>query len=282
MHNKSITSFINLLRLNQPTGIWLLLLPCWWGIILANNHNISLRLLLLFTLGAFIMRSAGCIINDIVDREFDKQVERTRNRPLANGDISLSQAIILLIVLLIFALIIAIQMNISVIILASCALIAVFLYPFMKRITWYPQAFLGITFNFGVLLGFVAANNHINLAAIILYFASIFWTIGYDTIYAHQDKLDDIKIGVKSTDLRFANKSKQWLLICYLITLSGWTLSAFLLNSGGFFYLAIFTILCHFIWQIIAVDLDNSKSCMKFFKSNVGAGLILLLGLILR
>ncbi len=276
MHKKlHIEPYFRLMRLHQPTGIWLLLWPCWCGVALAGVENLPLQVLFLFAIGAVCMRAAGCIINDIIDRDFDKHVERTKTRPLASGALTVTQAILLLCFLLFISLLIALQMNMTVLILAASSLILVVIYPFMKRITWWPQAFLGITFNWGALLGWAAIRNDVEWPAILLYFSCFFWTLGYDTIYAHQDKIDDIKIGVKSTALRLAEHSKTWITGFYSIAVIGWSLTGIINHNHFIYYLGILAIAAHFMWQLIMLDINNSINCMKLFRSNVFIGLIL-------
>ncbi len=270
--------YLRLLRLHQPTGVFLLLWPCWWTLALAANGNPSPWLLTLFAVGALVMRAAGCIVNDIADREFDRKVERTRIRPLASGEISVAQALILLLLLLIIALCIALMMNRAVIITAAVSLLLVFTYPFMKRITWWPQAFLGLTFNWGALMGWVAVRNHIELPAVILYIGCIFWTLGYDTIYAHQDKADDIKAGVKSTALLFLQSSKKWIAAFYALAIFFWLCTGIILGKGSAYYVGLFLVALHFVWQMCTLNIDDAANCMKIFRSNSVLGLIMFLG----
>jgi len=275
MINKTlIKSYIELMRIDKPIGIWLLLIPCWLGIALATKGFPLINLLVLFAIGAVLMRSAGCIINDIVDRGFDAQVERTKNRPLASGKISIKQALVILALLLVLSLFVALLIGEQIIFMAFFALPLVITYPFMKRITWYPQLFLGLTFNFGALMGYVAVKEQIELSAILLYIGGIFWTLGYDTIYAHQDKNDDIKIGVKSTALKFGNESKKFIGIFYFLSILFWLFA-------GIKLIAIIAISIHFLWQLKTVNLDDIKSCNKIFRSNFVAGLLLFIGMII-
>jgi 4-hydroxybenzoate polyprenyltransferase len=260
--------YFRLLRLHQPTGIWLLLWPCWWSITFASYGLPTAKLLVLFGLGAIVMRSAGCIINDIIDRDVDKYVERTRMRPLASGEILLKQAIILLIILLVFALCIALQMRPIVLILAACSLLFVVAYPFMKRITWWPQAFLGLTFNWGALMGWAAIRGEIDPPALLLYIGSIFWTLGYDTIYAHQDKIDDLVIGIKSTALRLGKNSIYWIAGFYMLAVLSWLFAGISHPVGILYYIVLAAVAMHFSWQIVKVDLDNAASAMRIFVSN--------------
>lgn len=259
------------MRLDKPIGIYLLLFPCWWAVGLASNGHPSPLLLLWFLIGAVAMRSAGCIINDMVDREFDAQVERTKHRPLASGVISLSQANLLLFILLLLSLIIVCQFKFAVFLLALLALPFVLIYPFMKRITYFPQVFLGFTFNFGALMGFAAVHDKIGPSALLLYAGGIFWTLGYDTIYAHQDKQDDRQIGVKSTALKWGENSKFWIRIFYSLACIFWYLA-------GMHLIGLFLAAFHLAWQVESVNLDNTKSCHAVFRSNAITGLLILIG----
>jgi len=268
------------MRLHQPVGIWLLLWPCWWSVALASRGLPPVFTLLLFAIGAVLMRSAGCIINDIVDRDIDKLVERTRLRPLASGELRLRQAFGLLAVLLVLALGVVALLGKVVLFWGVASLGLVVTYPFMKRISWWPQLFLGFTFNWGALMGWVAVRGEIELPALLLYIGGIFWTLGYDTIYAHQDKVDDARIGVKSTALRLGQNTKRAVGIFYLLTtvcfaLAGWSAGA---NIGFFAALALAQM--HFGWQVCKVDLDNPASCRRIFVSNVMLGWIVFLGII--
>ena len=210
-----------LMRLDRPIGWWLLLLPGWWAIVLASggvmNMNIkSWALMAAFLIGAVVMRGAGCVVNDIWDRDLDKMVERTRERPLASGAVSVKQAAAFLSLLLMIGAAILLSMNMLTIMLGLLSLPLIALYPAMKRITYWPQLFLGLTFNFGALMGWAAVTGELSAAPLFLYLGGIFWTIGYDTIYAHQDKEDDALAGIKSTALKFGNRSKLWVSGFYL------------------------------------------------------------------
>jgi len=272
--------YFHLMRLHQPTGIWLLLWPCWWALALASHGLPPLNLLVLFGVGAVVMRGAGCIINDIIDRDVDKYIERTRLRPLASGELSVMQACLLLFVLLCIALVIVLQLNSTVFFLAAGSLVLVVAYPFMKRITWWPQAFLGLTFNWGALLGWAAVRGEVDAPAIALYVGGIFWTLGYDTIYAHQDKDDDIKIGVKSTALRLGEKSKSWIAGFYTIALVAWMAAGYLNHNTATFFISCIAVAIHFAWQIVSVRFDDSANCMKIFRSNTILGWILFLAVL--
>lgn len=261
-----MSTYFRLMRLHQPVGIWLLLWPCWFSIALASDELPSARLLALFALGAIVMRSAGCIINDLCDRDFDKQVERTKDRPLANGELKPSQAIATLFLLLSIAFVIAWALGTKVLFWSILALPLVATYPLMKRITWWPQAFLGLTFNWGALVGWVAVKGQIELPALLLYAGCIFWTIGYDTIYAHQDKADDIKIGVKSTAIKWGKQSKIFVTVCYILFTVG-LISAILSHSSQPLYPLILTILsCGLmVADLILLNLEDSTACRRSF-----------------
>jgi len=271
--------YLRLTRLNQPTGIWLLLWPCWWSAALASYGPPSFKILALFAAGAVVMRSAGCVFNDIIDRKFDSQVERTQARPLVSGEVSLKEAAILLALLLFVALDIAIQMKRMVLILAAVSLVLVACYPFMKRITWWPQAFLGLTFNWGALMGWAAVTGHIGLPAVLLYVGGISWTLGYDTIYAHQDQEDDMKVGIKSTALLFKSKSRQWIAGFYATATICWLAAGWVNHSGWLYYVSVVGIALQFLWQIKQVKLDDPASCLRVFRSNALLGWILFAGI---
>lgn len=263
-----LSPYLSLMRLHQPTGVFLLLWPCWWSIALASEAIPSAWLLSLFAIGAVVMRSAGCVINDIIDRKLDAKVERTKTRPLASGELQLWQGILCLIILLLIGLGMLLQLNTTTIILGVLSLIPVALYPLMKRITYWPQAFLGLTFNWGALMGWAAVTNSLALPAFVLYAGGIFWTLGYDTIYGHQDKKDDALIGIKSTALKLGSHSKWWLSGFYGIALLCFTLSGILMSLHWVFYAMMLAALIHAIWQISGVDLDKPEACMQRFRSN--------------
>jgi 4-hydroxybenzoate polyprenyltransferase len=273
-----MSSYLRLMRLHQPVGIWLLLWPCWWSLALASHGLPPLRLLLLFALGAIFMRSAGCIINDIADREFDKQVERTKTRPLASGEISLGAAITLLLLLLSAGLGVTLALGPVVMLWAVLSLPLIIMYPLMKRISWWPQLFLGFTFNWGALMGWAAVAGTVGLPAILLYSGGIFWTLGYDTIYAHQDKADDARVGVKSTALRLGKNTKRAVGIFYLATVIFWTLAGWSAGKGMGLFAALALAELHFCWQLCKVNLDDPASCRRVFMSNIWLGALVFAG----
>lgn len=274
-----------LMRLDRPIGVWLLLLPSLWGIALSAGGITSFLMhidkVILFSIGAVIMRGAGCTVNDLWDRDIDKKVERTKGRPIACGDISVKRAIIFLATLLLMGLVILLQFNVTTIILGFLTIPLIIAYPLMKRITWWPQLFLGITFNFGALMGWSAVSGGLTIAPFMLYFGALAWTIAYDTIYAHQDKEDDILIGVKSTALLFGDKSKHYVTLFFLIAFA-LIAGAVLLTKGlslGLIIMAVFG--GHLMWQITSWDENNPESSLAIFKSNKIAGLIALLSCII-
>ena len=276
-----IKLFLELTRFKRPIGYMLLFWPCAWGLTLAYDFSNDLKLylfyLILFFSGSVLMRSAGCIINDIVDREFDKKVSRTKDRPIASGKISVRLGLIYATILCFLALLVLINFNYLTIILAFCSMPLAFTYPLMKRYTYWPQLFLGITFNYGLLLGWTSIENSINLIPIILYFGAIFWTLGYDTIYGYQDITDDEIIGVKSTSIKFKDNPKKFLFICYSITILSYIFVGIYMNFNFFLYLGIIIISSHlFFFQIRLFDQTNIQKCLKIFKSNNFFGFIVL------
>ena len=278
--------FIDLTRLNKPIGFMLLFWPCAWGLTIAYDFNSSLNTyffyLTLFFLGSVLMRSAGCIVNDILDKEFDSKVFRTKNRPIASGNVTVKLAIIYSLVLCFLALVILLNFNFFTIILALSSMPLAFTYPLMKRFTYWPQLFLGITFNYGLILGWTSIHSEFNLAPIIFYLGAIFWTLGYDTIYGYQDIKDDEIIGLKSTSIKFKNKPYTFLFICYFVYLVSLLISGYLLNFNKISLLIFILILIHMLYfQLKKLKIDNSISCLKIFKSNNILGLIVLIGLII-
>ena len=279
-----IKLFIELTRLNKPIGIMLLFWPCSWGLAYAysytKNLNQFLFYLLLFFLGSVLMRSAGCIVNDIVDKDYDKKVKRTKQRPIAANLISVNQALIYSAILCLIAFFILIQFNKLTIILGLSSMILAFSYPFMKRITYWPQLFLGITFNWGSIMSWAASTNYISQEIIIFYLSAIFWTLGYDTIYGAQDIRDDEIIGVKSTSIKFKKNIKQFVSINYL--LSSLLIIYLIKNELGFNFLTFFMLvfILTLIYQIQIFDKNNPRSCFKAFKLNNFSGLNVFLGVL--
>lgn len=270
--------YARMMRLDRPIGSWLLFLPCLWSLSLAASQRNSwppMDLIVLFAVGSVIMRGAGCVFNDIVDRDLDKKVARTRNRPLAAGTISLAGAWMFLFLLCGSGLLILVQLDIAAIALGLMSVGLIALYPFMKRITWWPQLFLGLTFNWGALMGYAAFAGSLKMEAVILYVACMFWTLGYDTIYAHQDREDDAMAGIKSSALRLGQLTRPAVSLFYAI--AGLGLLGAALTSGLNWptYFLILPGLAHLIWQIRHLDIDNPDQCLYLFKSNRGFGLII-------
>ena len=260
----------------------LLFWPCSWGLTLAHDFSKSYDLyffyLTLFFLGSVFMRSAGCIVNDIVDKEYDKKVSRTKNRPIASGKVSVILGLCYAIILCLSALLVLINFNKLTIILAFCSMPLAFTYPLMKRFTYWPQLFLGITFNYGLILGWTSIENEINLIPIILYIGAIFWTLGYDTIYGYQDIADDEIIGVKSTSIKFKDNPKKFIFICYSITVLSFLYIDQIMDFNYFFYIGAILMIIHlFFYQINSFKPNNVENCLKIFKSNNSFGFLVLI-----
>ena len=278
--------FIDLTRLKKPIGFMLLFWPCAWGLTLAYDFNSNLHnyifYLFLFFLGSVLMRSAGCIVNDILDKEFDSKVFRTKNRPISSGRVSVKLAIFYSLILCFLALLVLLNFNFLTIILAICSMPLAFTYPLMKRITYWPQLFLGITFNYGLILGWSAIYGEINIVPIIFYFGAIFWTLGYDTIYGYQDIKDDEIIGLKSTSIKFKGKAKQFLFICYFLLTVLFLIGGYFMKFNYLYYFFLIIPIFHlFFYQIKIFNLDNPDSCLKAFKSNNLFGFIIFINILI-
>ena len=278
--------FIELTRIKRPIGYMLLFWPCAWGLTIAYDFSKDLKIYIfylgLFFLGAVLMRSAGCIVNDIIDRNFDKEVQRTKNRPIASGKISVQQGIIYSLILCSFALIVLINFNYLTIFLALISMPFAFTYPLMKRYTYWPQLFLGITFNYGLILGWTSINNEINLVPVIFYIGAIFWTLGYDTIYGFQDIKDDEIIGLKSTSIKFKSKPNLFLNTCYLVLIFSLLVVGYLMNFNIFYFILLIVIFFHLFYkQLKKLNVASEASCLKTFKSNNILGLIIFVNLII-
>jgi len=281
-----IKLFIDLIRLKKPIGFMLLFWPCAWGLTLAYDFSSDLNnyffYLILFFLGAFLMRSAGCIVNDILDKEFDKKVVRTKNRPIASDKISIKLAIFYVLILCFFALLVLLNFNTYTIILALGSMPLAFTYPLMKRFTYWPQLFLGITFNYGLILGWTAIQNEIDLLPVLFYLGAIFWTLGYDTIYGFQDIKDDEIIGLKSASIKFKDNAKSFIFLCYLILCISILVIGYLINSNLFFYIFMVLPISHlYFYQIKKFDPKNPIECLKIFKSNNLLGLLVFINILL-
>ena len=276
--------FIELTRLNKPIGFMLLFWPCSWGLAYANyfkqNTSTLIYYLILFFVGSVLMRSAGCIFNDIVDRDYDKKVERTKNRPIASGQISVKRSLIYVLILCLLAFFVLIQFNLTTILFGMGSMIFAFSYPFMKRITYWPQLFLGLTFNWGIIMAWTAMGNEVSFNIIILYISAIFWTLGYDTIYGTQDMSDDEIIGLKSTSIKFRKNIKLFLFVSYLIT-SLLIIYLFLelleINFSLFFLISFIVTL---FYQILKFNENKPADCLRMFKLNNLSGFFLFLSIV--
>jgi len=279
---KQLNLFIELTRLKKPIGFMLLFWPCAWGLTIAydfsNNINIYFFYLFLFFLGSILMRSAGCIVNDIMDEEFDKKVERTKNRPIASGKVSKKLGLIYILILCLLAFLILINFNWFTIILALGSIPLVFSYPLIKRYTYWPQLFLGITFNYGLILGWLSIKNSLDIIPIIFYIGAIFWTLGYDTIYGFQDIKDDEIIGIKSTSIKFKKTPITFLTICYSIFIFFALMVGILMKFNNLFFIILILPFLHlFAYQVKNIKINDASNCLKIFKSNNFFGLLILL-----
>jgi len=280
-----INLFLDLTRLKKPIGYMLLFWPCAWGLTIAYDFNTNLSIyffyLSLFFLGSVLMRSAGCIVNDILDRKFDRKVFRTRNRPIASGKISVNLGIIYAATLCIIAFLVLINFNYFTIFLALASMPLAFTYPLMKRYTYWPQLFLGVTFNYGLVLGWSSIYNEISLIPIIFYLGAIFWTLAYDTIYGFQDIKDDEIIGLKSTSIKFKNTPYIFLISCYSLFFVSLISVGWLMKLSNFFYICLIAIFFHlFLFQLKKLNIKNTKVCLNKFKSNNFLGFLIFLSLL--
>jgi 4-hydroxybenzoate polyprenyltransferase len=277
--------YLRLARLDRPIGSWLLLLPCWWSSALAAiaGHQAAPSFLhiALFFVGAFAMRGAGCTWNDIVDRDLDASVERTRSRPIPSGQVTVGQALAFLVLQALVGLVVLISFNAFTIALGITSLAIVAIYPFMKRITYWPQIVLGLAFSWGALIGWAAAFGRLDAPAVLLYAGSIAWVIGYDTIYAHQDREDDALIGIKSTALLFGDRTKPMLSLFYALAVILIGIAGFLAGAGPIFAIGLVAFAAHLAWQVVRLDIGDPDLCLALFKSDRDAGLILFAGLLL-
>jgi 4-hydroxybenzoate polyprenyltransferase len=276
--------YLRLSRLDRPIGSWLLLMPCWWSAALAAGmaHDVSrLPVILgLFLIGAFAMRGAGCTWNDITDRDLDAQVERTRSRPIPAGQVSVPQAAVFLVLQALVGLMVLLQFNRFAVATGIASLVIVAVYPFMKRITYWPQIVLGLAFSWGALMGFAVTFGRIDATALVLYAGSIAWVIGYDTIYAHQDAEDDALIGIKSTALLFGERTRPALMVFYGLAVALIGVALALAGAGWMAWLGLAAFAVHLVWQIERVEIGDPKRCLRLFKSNRNAGLLLFAGLL--
>ena len=275
--------YLRLARLDRPIGSWLLLIPCWWSAglaaIAAHERGPRLSHLILFFVGAFAMRGAGCTWNDIVDRNLDRRVERTRSRPIPSGQVTVAQAAVFLVAQALIGLVVLLQFNTFAIAAGMASLAIVAVYPFMKRITYWPQIVLGLAFSWGALMGWAAAFGSLDVRPLVLYAGSIAWVIGYDTIYAHQDREDDALIGIKSTALLFGDRTKPMLVIFYCLAAVLIGVAGVLAGGGALFSLGLAAFAAHLAWQIVRLDIGDPDVCLAVFKSDRDAGMILFAGM---
>lgn len=269
----SLRPYARLARLDRPIGTWLLLLPCWWSTAMAAHGMARWDLFLLFGIGALSMRGAGCVINDLWDRDIDAKVARTSDRPLASGAIGVPAALLYLGLLLLIGLAVLVQLNWPAVVTGFAIVAVIVVYPLAKRVTFWPQFVLGVAFNWGALVGWAAVRGTIETPALLLYAAGILWTLGYDTIYAHQDKEDDAKIGVRSTALLFGANTKPWLSFFYAAATTLMVAAGIAADARWSYYAALAAAALHFVWQVRTLDLDDPKDCLAKFKSNRDAGL---------
>ena len=283
---KHLNLFIELTRLNKPIGYMLLFWPCVWGLTLVYDFNSEINTyfnyLIFFLLGSILMRSAGCIVNDIIDKKFDQKVERTKNRPIASEKIPIKLALLYTLILCFCAFLILINFNLLTIIFALASMPFAFSYPLMKRFTYWPQLFLGITFNYGLILGWTSVNNGIEALPIIFYIGAIFWTLGYDTIYGYQDIKDDEIIGVKSTSIKFKKNPKLFISLCYLILTLCLIYVGHQMNFKSIYFFGIILIFLHLlIFQVKFLQINKAASCLNKFKSNNFLGLLIFFNILI-
>lgn len=276
--------YLRLARFDRPIGAWLLVFPCWWSLALGELANGKAYpdpwFLALFFVGAFVMRGAGCTYNDIVDRDIDGQVARTRGRPIPSGEVTTRQAAVFMVALSLVGLLVLLQFNATTVVLGIASLALVAVYPFMKRLTYWPQVVLGLTFKWGALVGWTAARGELEWPALALYAGSVLWTIGYDTIYAHQDKEDDLALGLKSTAIRFGDATKGWLVVLYGGALLLWAVAAALAGAGVATAIGLSASAVCLGWQVLTLDMSDPVNCLRRFKSNRLVGWLLLAGVV--
>jgi len=280
---ESVRPYLRLIRIDRPIGTWLLLFPCWWSAALAASAAGAWpdpRLIAVFAVGALVLRGAGCTYNDIVDREIDARVARTATRPIASGQVPLGAAFAFLAGLLLVGLLVLLQLNRVAVLLGFASMLLVAGYPFMKRVTYWPQAWLGLTFNWGALLGWAAATGGLAPPAVLLYLAGIAWTLGYDTIYAHQDKDDDALVGVKSSALRLGSATRPGLVAFYALAAALMAAAGLSAGLGWAYLLGVAAVAAQFAWQVATLDIDDPANCLRRFKSNRFVGWLLLAGIL--
>ena len=276
--------YLRLSRFDRPIGWWLLLMPCWWSAALAAGIAHDVRglplVIVLFLIGAMVMRGAGCTWNDITDRDLDNRVERTRSRPIPSGQVTVTQAAIFLVIQALVGLAVLLQFNRFAIMTGIASLVIVAVYPFMKRITYWPQATLGLAFSWGALMGFAVILGRIDATALILYAGSIAWVIAYDTIYAHQDTEDDVLVGIKSTALLFGERTQTALTIFYGLAVLLIGVALWRAGSQWLAWVGLAAFAAHLVWQVRTIRIGDSVLCLRLFKSNRDAGLLLFAGLL--
>ena len=277
---RPVRPYLRLARLDRPIGTWLLLFPCWWGTALATPGWPDPWLIALFAVGSVVMRGAGCTYNDIVDRDFDARVARTADRPIPSGAVSVRQAVAFMVLLLALGLAVLLQLNGFAIGIGALSLVLVFTYPLAKRVTYWPQAVLGLTFNWGALVGWAAVQGGMDAPALVLYAAGFFWTLGYDTIYAHQDKEDDLLVGVKSSALRLGAATRPWLFVFYGVTAVLLGTAGWLAGLGWPWWVGLALASGHMTWQAARVDIDDPASCLSMFRANRWVGWLILGGIV--
>ncbi len=276
----ALRPYLRLARLDRPIGTWLLLFPCWWGLALASPGWPDGAMLAAFAAGALVMRGAGCTYNDIVDRDIDARVERTRARPLPSGAVGVSGAFFFLALQLLAGLAILLTFNRATILLGIASLALVFTYPFMKRVTWWPQIFLGLTFNWGALMGWTAETGSLGAPALLLYAGALAWTIGYDTIVAHEDAEDDALVGVRSTARLFGRSSRRWIAFFYASAVIGFAAAGAAAGLGWPYWLALAGAGLQLGWQVRGLDIADPADCLMRFRSNRWIGWLLLIGVV--
>jgi 4-hydroxybenzoate polyprenyltransferase len=272
--------YARLARLDRPIGTWLLLFPGWWGIALASQRWPDPLLLVLFAIGAVAMRGAGCTLNDIADREYDGQVARTRRRPLPSGAVSVPRAVVFLLLQLTIGAAVLFSLNRITILLGAGVLVLIGTYPFMKRITHWPQVFLGLNFNWGALIGWTAVTGALGWPPLLLYVGGVFWTLGYDTIYAHQDKEDDIRIGVKSSAIALGVHTRPWLFAFYGAAVLLWWAAGHAAGLGAMFWIGLAAAALQLAWQAARVTTEDAADCLRKFRSNRAVGWLMLAGIV--
>jgi 4-hydroxybenzoate polyprenyltransferase len=276
--------YLRLARADRPIGVWLLLWPCWWSLALAGIGTGAAYpdpwLMALFAVGATVMRGAGCTWNDIVDREYDSRVARTRARPIASGQISVPAAMVFMAVLSLAGLVVLLQFNLFSILLGIASLAIVAAYPFMKRLTYWPQVVLGLAFSWGALMGWAAMRGELSWAPLLLYGGAIAWTIGYDTIYAHQDKEDDALLGLKSTALKFGDRTKPWLSLFYGVAFAGIATAGVAAGAGTVFLIGLAAGAAQLVWQVVTLNVSDERNCLVRFRSNREFGAIIFSALV--